>query len=65
MKTDRTKLTVMRVLRAIEAAHATFPEQRVGQIIANACGCDPYYVENATLASLLERYAASSKEVKP
>ena len=59
MKTNRSKPTVVRVLRAIEAAHAAFPEQRVGQIISNAIIGDMFYVENDTLASLIERYAAS------
>lgn len=60
-KTNRSRPTVLRVLRAIEAAHAAFPEQRVGQIIENAIVGDLFYVENGRLAEVIERYAASRK----
>ena len=63
-KSSRSKTSVLRVLRAIEAAHVAFPEQRVGQIIANALVVDLFYVENDTLALLIEKYAAS-REVEP
>lgn len=47
-----------RVLRALAAYLAAFPEMRVGQAVANnlpvALGNDPFYVEDDDLATLLE-----------
>jgi hypothetical protein len=46
------------VLLALRAACARHPEQRVMQVIVNALGTDPFYVEDTDAAHKLADYAA-------
>jgi hypothetical protein len=45
------------VLVALKAACAAHPTQRVAQVIVNALGSDPFYVEDRKAARLLADYA--------
>ena len=45
------------VIERIHAAWIAVPHQRLGQLIANACGGDAFYTENTTLAELCEAFA--------
>lgn len=45
------------VLRALMAACASHPDQRVMQVIVNALGPDPYYIEDSEALVLLTKYA--------
>jgi hypothetical protein len=46
------------VLIALEAACRAHPSQRVAQVVVNALGADPFYVEDDEAASELYKYAA-------
>jgi hypothetical protein len=45
------------VLLALKAACLAHPDQRVTQVIVNALGEDPFYVENEKAAAKLADYA--------
>lgn len=46
------------VIRALKTACAAHPEQRVTQVLVNALGSDPFYVEDPEAARKLYEYAA-------
>ena len=45
------------VIERIHAAWCAVPHQRLGQLIANACGGESFYTEDTTLAELCEAFA--------
>lgn len=46
-----------RVVNALQLACEAYPNQRVTQIIVNALGADPFYVEDLEAAAALNAYA--------
>ena len=44
------------VVRALEAACMAHPTQRVGQVIVNALGTDPFYLDNDEAHAKLADY---------
>ena len=50
---DRSPASVEDVFNAIRDAVRVCGDVRVGQLIMNAVGRDPYYVENSQLAALI------------
>lgn len=49
-----------KVLAALAAASASHPNQRVMQVIVNALGEDPFYIEDMKAAERLYEYARQS-----
>ena len=45
------------VMRALSAASCAHPDQRVMQVIVNACGTDPFYLEDEEATRLLFDYS--------
>jgi hypothetical protein len=45
-----------RVLAAIKAKLEQYPDLRVGQLLVNVAGIDPFYTEDDRLADLIELY---------
>lgn len=52
------KLHTSETLMALSFACSKHPEQRVMQVIVNALGTDPFFVENADAEAKLIAYAA-------
>lgn len=48
------------VIRALEVACQAHPSQRVGQVIVNALGEDPFYLDNDEALERLNAYAAKA-----
>jgi hypothetical protein len=52
------KLHTSETIMALVSACSKHPEQRVMQVIVNALGSDPFYIENADAEAKLIAYAA-------
>lgn len=49
------------VIQAISLAASAYPDQRVMQVIVNACGNDPFYVEDEDAIKKLREYATRQR----
>jgi hypothetical protein len=53
-----------RILNALTLIRAAQPHLRVGQILVNAAGADPFYRTDADLADALEAYLSDNRTNK-
>lgn len=61
MRADRSRDPEAVIAALRELLHLR-PDWRVGQAISNACGADPFYYEDRTLASLLNAIVEDEAE---
>lgn len=50
-------METIQILDLLKRLASDYPELRLGQIIANACGGDPFYFDDAAMLAALKDYA--------
>jgi uncharacterized protein YihD (DUF1040 family) len=61
----RDPTRIPRILARLQAVWEKHPDMRLGQLIVNAAGVDPFYIEDEKLAYMIEEFDARSASKGP